>query len=180
MKPIADMTQSELAAFVQTHLAREGVQVVLSGGAAVSIYSDGEYVSQDIDLVNIYAASPRAIRSAMQAIGFREEARYFRHPDSPHVVEFPPGPLAIGGHPVGRVEEMRLATGRLRIISPTDCVKDRLAAYFHWGDLQSLRQALQVARRRTISLHEVRDWSRAEGKFHEFEAFAAQLKAETN
>ena len=116
----------------------------------------------------------------MQAIGFREETRYFRHPDSPHVIEFPPGPLAIGGHPVGRVEEMRLATGRLRIISPTDCVKDRLAAYFHWGDLQSLHQALQVARRRKVNLQEVRTWSRAEGTLRELEAFAAGLKAETD
>lgn len=174
------MTQSELAAFVQTHLEREGVHVVLSGGAAVATYTSGEYVTQDIDLVNVYNAAPRAIRSAMQAIGFREETRYFKHPDSPHVVEFPPGPLAIGGHPVGRVEQVQLATGRLRIISPTDCVKDRLAAYFHWGDLQSLHQALQVARRRKINLHEVRTWSRAEGKLREFEAFAAGLKAETN
>lgn len=180
MKPVADMTQSELAAFVQTHLEREGVHVVLSGGAAVATYTRGDYVTQDIDLINVYDAAPRAIRLAMLAIGFREEARYFRHPDSPHVVEFPPGPLTIGRHPVGRVEEIQLATGRLHIISPTDCVKDRLAAYFHWGDLQSLHQALQVARRRKINLEEVRTWSRAEGKLREFETFCARLKAETD
>jgi len=53
VKPVADMTQSELAAFVQTHLEREGVQVVLSGGAAVATYTSGEYVTQDIDLVSV-------------------------------------------------------------------------------------------------------------------------------
>jgi hypothetical protein len=145
----------------------------------LSIYGGGgEYVSQDIDLVNVYA-TPRAIRSAMQAIGFREEARCLRHPDSPHFAEFPPGPLAIGRHPVGRVDEMRLATGRLRILSTMDCVKDRLAANFHWGDRQTLRQAPQVARRQNIDLEDVRRWSRAEGKLREFEAFARGLEAET-
>jgi hypothetical protein len=113
VKPIADMTQRERAAFVQAHLEREGVHVVLSGGAAVATYTRGDYVTQDIDLVNVYNAAPRAIRSAMLAIGFWEETRYFEHPDSPQFIEFPPGPLAMGGHPVGRVEEMRLATGRL-------------------------------------------------------------------
>jgi hypothetical protein len=36
MKPVEEMTQGELAAFVQSHLRAREISVVLSGGAAVS------------------------------------------------------------------------------------------------------------------------------------------------
>ena len=35
MKAIGDMTEAELAAFVQQHLAAQGIRVVLSGGTCV-------------------------------------------------------------------------------------------------------------------------------------------------
>lgn len=57
MKAIGAMSQAELAAFVHSHLLDNGVDVVLSGGAAVALYSRGDYVSLDIDLVPIYYAS---------------------------------------------------------------------------------------------------------------------------
>ena len=52
MKSIDEMSQAELAAYVHDHLRKTGIDVVLSGGAAVGIYSQGEYVSKDIDFVN--------------------------------------------------------------------------------------------------------------------------------
>ncbi|MCJ7715328.1 MAG: hypothetical protein MUO54_02245, partial [Anaerolineales bacterium] len=47
MKSIDKMSQAELAAYVDQHLKDSGLYVVLSGGAAVGIYSNGEYVSGD-------------------------------------------------------------------------------------------------------------------------------------
>lgn len=38
MKKISDMDQIELAAFVQTHLDKDGIRLVLSGGGAVTRY----------------------------------------------------------------------------------------------------------------------------------------------
>ena len=134
MKTIREMTQVEVGAFVQSHLREKGVHVVLFGGTSVAFYTNGRYVSQDLDLVNIYAANRRTIHKAMQAIGFIEKGPYFRHPDSQFLVEFPPGPLTIREEPVRQVDEIELATRTLRIVSPTDCVKDRLAAYYHWCD----------------------------------------------
>ena len=71
-----------------------------------------------------------------------EENRYFRHPLSKFFFEFPPGPLTVGQEPVKVIDEVKLETGILKVISPTDSVKDRLAAYYHWGDQQGLEQAL--------------------------------------
>jgi hypothetical protein len=175
MKSIQEMTQAEVGAFVQSHLREKGIQVVLSGGASVAIYTNGKYVSQDIDLINVYSANRRAIRQAMKEIGFNEEGRYFKHPDSRFIIEFPPGPLTVGEEPVRQVDEIKFATGILRIISPTDCVKDRLAAYYHWGDQQCLVQARLVAEVQEVDLEEIRRWSRIEGKLAEFEKIVSRL-----
>ena len=176
MKSIEEMTQAELGAFVQTHLRKQGIDVVLSGGAAVAIFSSGKYVSKDLDMVRTYAAGRRAIYAAMSAIAFGEEqGKYFRHPKSEHLVEFLPGPPTIGEEPVGRIDEIQYATGTLRIISPTDCVKDRLAAYYHWQDRQSLAQAVMVAEENEVDLQEIERWSGGEGKLDKFEDFRAQL-----
>jgi len=51
MKSIKKMTNAELAAFIQSHLRNKGIDVVLSGGACVSIYSSNRYVSMDLDLI---------------------------------------------------------------------------------------------------------------------------------
>lgn len=111
----------------------------------------------------------------MMEIGFYEEGRYFRHPGLQFFVEFPPGPLAIGEEPVKQVIEKKLSMGTLKIISPTDCVKDRLAAYYHWGDQQSLLQAALVAQQHKINIDEIRRWSLAEGKLAEFERIKGRL-----
>jgi len=118
MKPVGKMTQGELGAFIQSQLREKGIEVILSGGAAVAIYSNNKYVSRDLDLINIYGANRRKIRDIMTAIGFYEEGRYFRHPDSKFFVEFPPGPLTIGEEPVKQIIEKKLSTGVLKVISP--------------------------------------------------------------
>jgi len=52
MKQIKNMSQAELAAYIQAPLQKEGIIVVLSGGSAVSFYSGDRYVSKDLDLIN--------------------------------------------------------------------------------------------------------------------------------
>jgi len=176
MKPIVEMTQSELGAFVQTQLRKRGIELVLSGGAVVSIYSKNRYVSKDLDFVNIYAARRNSIQAAMEELGFHEEGRYFIHSDTQFFIEFPPGPLTIGDEPVKQIDELEFPTGTLKIISPTDCVKDRLAAYYHWGDQQCLVQATLVAQLQHIDFKEVERWSKLEGKLDDFEKISSRLR----
>ena len=168
MKSLKEMTQGELGAYVQSHLREKGIQVVLSGGAAVGIHSKDKYVSKDLDFVNVYAVNRKQIRMAMEEIGFQEEGRYFNHPDTDFFVEFPAGPLAIGNEPIKHIVEKEFSTGILEIISPTDCVKDRLAAYYHWGDRQCLAQAEMVSQACSIDLNEIERWSASEEKTAEF------------
>jgi hypothetical protein len=73
------MSQAEIGAYVHSHLRRQGIDVVLSGGAAVGIHTAGKYVSKDLDFVRGYAAGTRAIATAMKEIGFEEtQGRYFK------------------------------------------------------------------------------------------------------
>ena len=174
MKPIQEMTQAELGAYVQTHLRKKGLDVVLSGGAAVTIYSANKYVSHDLDMVRGYSASRRAITAAMDEIGFEQkQARYFKHPASEHFVEFPPGPLTVGEEPVRQIDEIGFSTGRLRIISPTDCAKDRLASYYHFGDRRGLDQAIMVAKNNDVDMAEIARWSQSEGPPGKLDDFMA-------
>jgi len=178
MKNMDKMTQAEAAAYVQSHLFARGITVILSGGAAVAVYTKNKYVSADIDLVNVYFAQRKKIVAAMEEIGFRERNRYFFHPTMQHIVEFPPGPLSVGEEPVKEISEIKFSTGTLRVISATDCVKDRLAAYYFWNDLQSLEQAILVAKSAQIDPGEVKRWSQTMKQLPRFKIFQGRLTAE--
>ena len=82
MKHPSEMTQLEMVAYVQTILQENGINVVLSGGVATSLYSNNKYVSYDIDLVNIFSSSRKKIKEVLSNHDFIEENRYFRHPIS--------------------------------------------------------------------------------------------------
>ena len=57
------------------------------------------------------------------------------------LVEFPAGPLAIGDDDLVEPVELRVGRTRVPALSATDSCRDRLAAFYHWRDLQSLRVA---------------------------------------
>ncbi len=145
-----------------------GIEVVLSGGAVAGFYSRDRYVSKDIDLINIKFTERREIEDVMNEINFKPVGRHFEHPDTDQVIEFPPGPLSVGSEKINNYQEISLTTGKLRVLSPTDCVKDRLSHYFHRGDLQCLEQAKWVAANHAIELEEIREWTVSEGKEEEF------------
>ena len=156
-------------------LQADSIQVVLSGGSAVSFYSSNKYVSKDLDLINTGFARRSKIKSVMESLGFTEKGRYFIHPETTFFVEFPDGPLSVGEEPVKEVSEFELATGTLKVLSATDCVKDRLCAFYFWNDLQGLEQAILVAKSQQVDLKEIKRWSKVEGKEKEFKTFADKL-----
>lgn len=166
----------ELAAIVSQALIDAGVDAVLSGGAAVSIYTRNEYESADLDFISM--ARRNEIDSVMTALGFKRVGRVYTHPQTPLFVEFPAGPLAIGDLLISLDETAtkRTKRGNIRLLTPTQCAMDRLAAYFHWNDLQSLDQAVMVAKRQKISLSAIKSWAEREGMSDRFEVFAARLK----
>ena len=105
------------------------------------------------------------IKEALEELGFlKETGRYFSHPDTELLIEFPPGPLSIGNSPVSSIQTMIIGNSTLNLLTPTQCVMDRLAAFYHWDDIQSLKQAILVAALHDMDMEYIAEWSKNEGK----------------
>lgn len=117
----------QVAATVSGALAAAGITAVLSGGAAVQIYTSGLYVSRDLDFVS--------------AAGHRE-----------------------------------IAAGLDQVLTPTQCVMDRLAAFYHWRDRQALDQAVAVTASQEVDLDAARRWSVAEAHGEHYEEFLRAVR----
>lgn len=154
----------EIAALVSQALQSAGISATLSGGGAVTLYSENEYESHDLDFVTSERLSVIAV--AIRPLGFERTpgARQFEHPRSELYVEFPSGPLAFGETVVPDEDACTIRTpfGPLRIVTPTQCVMDRLAASVHWTDNPSFDQAIMVAKRQPIDWDALGDWATAE------------------
>jgi len=177
MIPIKEMSMEELAAYVCEALENEGIETVLSGGCCVELYSKGRYTSDDIDLIDRFNGGHRKIKEVMKKLGFSEYKmkRYFVHPDTLLFIEFPRGPLGVGDAVVKEISSRKTETGILKLLTPTDCIKDRLAAYYHWNDRQSLDQAVWVACENEFDIKSIETWSRKEGMDEKFSEFKLEL-----
>jgi hypothetical protein len=168
----------DVAFAVGDALRAAGIRAVLTGGACVTLHTDAAYVSHDLDFVLQQLESPDQLDRALGTLGFRRVGNQYVHPDISFYVEFPPGPLAIGGDYGVRPVELRRGKSVVLALSATDSCMDRLAAFYHWRDLQSLRLAVEVARHRKVSLDRIAKWSRAEGHERSYSEFLAELEAE--
>lgn len=173
MKITPRLPLADLGALVCDTCLKNGIDIVLSGGACVSIYTKNRYRSFDLDFVLRSPVPRKKIKGTMEGLGFLPDGRHFRHPANPYIVDFLLPPLSVGEEPVREVREIRSGERTLRLLSPTDCVKDRLAAYYHWNDRSSLEQAVLVCRDQDVDLREVRRWSLNEDKRAGFEVFKA-------
>ncbi|MFA7083556.1 MAG: hypothetical protein WC141_03365 [Arcobacteraceae bacterium] len=176
MIKINKMTMPELASYVCQQLQNNNINVVLSGGSCVEIYSQGDYTSYDIDLVNRYNETFFKIKKIMESLGFKEEGKYFTYPDTKFFIEFPSGPLGVGDACVKDINELRTSFGILKLLTPTDCVKDRLAAYYHWDDQQSLVQAVWVSQKNYVNFDNLQKWSELEKSIEKYNNFLNILK----
>jgi hypothetical protein len=177
--PLKNVSVKDLALIIGAQLSKYGIDAVLTGGAVVSIYSKNKYVSYDLDFVTYDPQrSAKVIKEAMREIGFTVTPNaFFSNPDCKYVIEFIPDPLSVGREPVKETSEIKSGIGQLRLLSPTDCVKDRLAAFYHWNDQQVLEQALMVAKNNKVDIKEIRRWSKVEDKLDMFDIFVSRLKA---
>lgn len=165
----------EVATTVGDGLRRHGIRAVLTGGACASLHSKGVHTSLDVDFVLSGTVTQPQLDLAMHEAGFHRDRDRYVHPDTRFFVEFVPGPLAVG-HTV--VEPIEYASGALRLLalSSTDACRDRLAAFYHWNDRNSLAAAIAIARISTVDLEVIRRWSVGEGAGSKLDEFLGALK----
>jgi hypothetical protein len=169
-------TLQEVALTVGAALDRHGVKAVLTGGACASIHSAGEYTSLDLDFVVTHQTTQPMLDIALGDIGFNRSGDRYLHPDTRFWVEFPRGPLAVGGDYKIRPTTLRGNAGRANLLSATDSCRDRLAAFYHWNDRQSLEVAVHIARRQKVNLRKIRQWSAQEDHLEQFEEFQNRVR----
>ena len=177
MKLLGDMTLEELATYVSEHLRQEGIEVVLVGGACVSLHTHNKYQTLDLDFVERYYTKRGALKAALLKIGFNETKRYFTHPDTNYFLEFPKAPITVGNEPVAHFETRSNQFGTLVLLSATDICKDRLAAFFYWNDKQCLSQAVNIARDQNVDLSDIKRWAEKEGESEKFLQFLKQIES---
>lgn len=173
----ATSTLADVAFAVCTALERAGFVVVLTGGSAATFYAPDAYQSKDLDFVIALRGS--AGEQALKAIGFERKGDYYLHSASPFLLEFPPGPLAIGEDQVTTWSTIRRQGEVLHVLSPTDSCRDRLASFLFWNDFSGLEQALAVfrARRDEVDLRVIRDWCQRERQEEKLELFLERLRS---
>ncbi len=166
----------QLAALISEKLRERGIDTILVGGACVSIYTKNRYLSFDLDFVT--HATLKEVATALADIGFkRESSRHFIRSGCPFFIEFVAPPAAIGNEPIKNEARLKTRLGTVVMLTPTDSVKDRLAAFYHWHDPQALEQALMVAKAREINLREVKRWSEKEGHADKYREFLNRLRS---
>lgn len=171
---LAKLDLKSLASFIYEVLHKNNIEAVLVGGACVSIYSHNQYQSYDLDFV-VYE-SIKEIDSALKKFGFTRKGRCFYHKSTPFIIDFVNPPVAIASKPVNKFEVIKTRKGLLKLLTPIDCVKDRLSAYFFWNDFQSLEQAVLVAKKSKVNLNNIKRWATEENNLEKFNVFLEKLK----
>lgn len=107
------------------------------------------------------------LSAVLAQIGFKpSKSRYYKHPKCPHLfLEFPKGPLEIGEQFPVIPDEIEHEGRTIRLLSPTDSVKDRLAGYIHWKSRANFDQAILICQRQQsrVDLESVENWCQSEG-----------------
>ena len=170
LKQLSTMNIEELASYIYEFLKNKEIEVILVGGACVSVYSKNAYISGDLDLITYHEG--KKIKQLLSEIGFEyTKSRYFIHKNTEFIVEFVNPPISVGNEPVHNFATIKTSIGEIKLLTPTDTVKDRLSAYYHWNDDQSLEQALLVIKEVPVDIKNIEEWSGREGFSEKYQIF---------
>ena len=157
-------TLEETAAYICTKLKEKNIDVVLSGGSCMEIYTKSNFSSLDIDFIPNPSVTSKQIEKIMLELGFKKtSSRYYKYPNNPNYIEFPTGPVSLGNDLTKEFSELKTHVGTLTLLTPTDCIKDRLCALVYHGGEECFNQAVAVAHLNTFDKENLLKWSKNEG-----------------
>lgn len=160
---------TELAGIIAEHLQSHGIEVVLVGGLAVEIYTENLYLTKDIDMVNTNYQPPKHLHAAMAELGFHKQGRVYVNNTTNITVEFPSAPLSVGDELIKSTTHAKVANKNIPILKVEDVVKDRLAAFIHWQDRQSLIQATAILVKHQLKLATFKKFCLHEGSAEQYQ-----------
>lgn len=140
-------------------LFKNGHDPVLVGSACASLYTGGVLRTGCIEFV-INRFEIEKVAKAMRSAGYEtrgEKVFYSRAKECEVILETPP--LVVGDHEVEKIRELKIPFGQIKMLTPTDCVRHRLASYYHFGDKDAFSQAVRIARNQKVDLELIKRWS---------------------
>jgi hypothetical protein len=166
----SEVSLKDLSGYLSEEFKKEEIEIILVGGACVTIYSENRYQSHDLDFVTY--EDFQKVRKVLKNLGFVESSGYFSHKDCQWIVEFVSPPIAVGEEPIQEFSEIETGLGTVKLLKVSDSVKDRLASFYHWNDRQGLEQAISICLESTcVDFSEIESWSEKEGFKKEFQHF---------
>jgi hypothetical protein len=173
-------TEEELWKYVGYYFSKNSIDMVLVGGSVVSIYSKGRYRSGDLDFVSL-SYMENKVPKLLNDLGFKKDGRVYSNKKCPHLcIDLVSPPLAIGNDYEIKPNEVNYKGKVLKILTPTDCIKDRLASYIYFEARECLDQALLVAQAQKFSKKEVKKWCKEEKMIEAYKEFIDILEQQSN
>lgn len=161
---LKNLSMEELASYVCTELKKKDINVVLSGGSCMELYTNELYSSYDIDFVMKYTYSQKLIEQTMVELGFKIEGKYYILEESQFFIEILTPPVAVGDQFLSEFATRNTKVGTLTLLTANDCVKDRLCGCFYHDDKMCFEHALAVGHKNSIDKDELRNWAANEDK----------------
>ncbi|MFH1830349.1 MAG: hypothetical protein ABH871_06195 [Pseudomonadota bacterium] len=168
----------QTVAQIREHLEKAGFDPVLTGKACAGVYMGAQQKPKAIEFV-VKEYNVNELDDAMKKIGFKlTSMNTYENKRSPFDIVFLPPPLTVGDDLVDDVVMVRARPGKVKLLNPTDCVRQRLSVYYRWGDADALAEAVQVAKRNDIDMELVKRWSEWEWASDRYEEFVKALKSD--
>jgi len=158
------LNMEELASYVCSQLEKQDIKVILSGGSCMELYTNALYSSYDIDFVMKQYHSINQIEQAMIDIGFTIEGKYYVLAKSDFFIEILSPPVAVGDQFIQEFSSRDTKVGTLKLLTATDCIKDRLCGCYLHGDKKCFEHALAVAHKNKVDINDLISWSNNEDK----------------
>ena len=125
----------------------------------MELYTNELYSSYDMDFVMEYSYKQKLIEQTMLDLGFLIDGKYYVLKNSKFFIAILTPPVAVGDQFLSNFSKRDTKVGTLTLLTPTDCVKDRLCGYVFHNDKKCFDHALAVAHKNSIDKDELRDWA---------------------
>ncbi len=139
-------------------LQSSGIVPIVVGGTALEVYTVGDYLTADLDIV---VPARDALIRELEAMNFQREGRLWYHPEWELLVEIPDEQLA--GAPE-RIIKIEVDSYTVACIGLEDLIIDRLNAGVHWRSQEDMRwvETLLHAYREQLDLSYLRQRAQEE------------------
>ncbi len=175
---IEGLSYRDAAAAICGQLEACGFDPILVGKSCAAIYSTKIMKPDCIEFV-ISEYMVDEIEMVMKSLGYSHIGhRTYSGKKTPFQVSFQPPPICVGDNIVDSTGSIKTQKGMLKLLSPTDCARQRLAAYYRFGEPDALDDAVAVAMSHTLDMKLIEKWSHWEWASDKFNEFVSKIKSQ--